>query len=432
MRSMEQAGRSRQAVPDRQRAVVVGIDVSKRWVDYGAYWSDRRGPVRRAQQDVKGFLQIEAGLQELRQQGHEVWVGLEPTGAYSVCAQEWLLGRGWRLVQVNPYHVHRTKEVRDNSPGKSDRKDTGVIADLVWQGCYQHALRLEGVYAQLRAASAEWVSLGRKRTSVRNEFQALLQIWFPELVGILRDPLCLTGRGLVRRYPEATAIAAAGQGRLRQTVKRASRGRAGAKVEPIWQAAQTSVAPSAGQAARRQAMLALLEVLEVIERRQEALRQEMGQWLSQLPEASCLLSLPGVGVVTVAGLLGECGELGAYGSYAQLEKLVGLNLYALSSGQYRGRCRVSKRGRARARYVLCYMAMAQTRKGGLWHEWAMAAKEKGKRTGEIRVAVARKLLGLVYAVARDRTMYQAERCITGGGAADGLLAHQGAPLQLAA
>jgi transposase len=429
---MQQARRNRQAVPDREHGVVVGIDVSKRWVDYGPYWSDRRGQVRRAPQRMSGFLEMEAQLQELRQQGHEVWVGLEPTGAYSVCVQEWLVGRGWRVVQVNPYHVHRTQEVRDSSPGTSDCKATGVIADLVWQGCYQQALRLDGVYAQLRAASAEWASLGRRRTSVGNEFQALLQVWFPELVGLYRDALCLTVRGLVRRYREVPAIVKAGKGSLRRTVKRACRGRGMQRVDEIWQAARESVAPTIGQAARRQAMLGLLAVLEAIERRQETLRGEMAQLLSRVLEGPCLLSVPGAGVVTVAGLLGECGDMGAYGSYGQLEKLVGLNLYNLSSGQYRGRCRVSKRGRGRARYVLCQMAMWQTRKGELWHEWAQAAKARGKRAPQIRVAVARKLLALIYALARDRALYQAQRCVAGDGTADGLPALQGTPAQLAA
>jgi len=112
MSSMGQSGRSRQAVPDRARGVVVGIDVSKRWVDYRACWSDRRGRVRQAPQQRSGLEQIEAELQELREQGHEVWVGLEPTGPYSVCLQEWLLGRGWRVVQVNAYHVHRGDAAR--------------------------------------------------------------------------------------------------------------------------------------------------------------------------------------------------------------------------------------------------------------------------------------------------------------------------------
>ena len=81
----------------------------------------------------------------------------------------------------------------------------------------------------------------------------------------------------------------------------------------------------------------------------------------------------------------------------------------------------SKRGRARARYLLCHMALVQTRKGGLWHEWAQALRAKGKRTGEIRAAVARKLLALLYALARDRAVHHAQRWVTGDGATDGLV-----------
>jgi len=173
-------------------------------------------------------------------------------------------------------------------------------------------------------------------------------------------------------------------------------------------------------------------LLELIERRQQQLKGEMQQWLAQLPPGRCLLSVPGVGVVTTAGLLGECGDEGAYDSYGQLEKFVGLNLYEVSSGQRRGRARVSKRGRARARYLLCHIALMQTRRGGLWQQQAKTMKAKGKRTGEIRVAVARKLLALFYALARDRAVYKAERSLTGVGRADGLVIQEGTPTKLAA
>lgn len=432
MESIARKAGSRQAVADRELGVVVGIDISKRWVDYGVYGHGWREGVRRAVQDAAGFAQVEATLERLKEAGHEVWVGLEPTGPYGACLEEWLRERGWRVVQVNPYHVKRTKEVRDNSPGKSDRKDAGVIADLVWQGCYQQPVRLEGVYAQLRAASAEWVSLGRKRTAAGNEFQALLQVWFPELVSIFRERTCQTVRGIVRRYRGVEAMVRAGRGSLGRTVKRASRGSACRRVEAIWQAAKTSVALTTGQEARRRAMLGLLDLLEVIERRQQELKGEMGQWLWQLEEGECLRSVPGCGVVTVAGLIGECGDLADYRSHAALEKFVGLNLYEVSSGQHRGRCRVSKRGRARARYLLGHMALLQMREGGLWHEWAQSLKAKGKRTGEIRVAVARKLLALLYAMARDRAVYDAARFLTGVGTADGPVIQEGAPAKLAA
>jgi hypothetical protein len=75
---------------------------------------------------------------------------------------------------------------------------------------------------------------------------------------LYRHALCLTVRGLVRRYGEVSAIAAAGKRSLRRTVKRACRSRVRDRVERIWQAARESVAPRAGQGARHQAMVGLL------------------------------------------------------------------------------------------------------------------------------------------------------------------------------
>ena len=184
MKSMHSIVRNRQAVPDIERGVVVGIDVSKRKMDFGAFRNDQRSDIFSVRQDPAGLLVFRELMNDLKSQGYEPWVAFEPTGPYSVCLREWLVGSGWYVVQVNPYHVKRTKEVRDNSPRKTDSKDPGVIADLVWQGCYQKLVNLDGVYAELRAESAEWASLTKKRTALRNEFQGLLAVWFPEIADV--------------------------------------------------------------------------------------------------------------------------------------------------------------------------------------------------------------------------------------------------------
>jgi hypothetical protein len=43
------------------------------------------------------------------------------------------------IVQVNPMHTKRIKELNDNSPLKTDDKDPRVIADVLRLG---HALRV--------------------------------------------------------------------------------------------------------------------------------------------------------------------------------------------------------------------------------------------------------------------------------------------------
>jgi len=48
-----------------------------------------------------------------------------------------MMSKPVKIVQVNPMHTKRMKEVNDNSPLKTDDKDPRVIADIIRLG---HAL----------------------------------------------------------------------------------------------------------------------------------------------------------------------------------------------------------------------------------------------------------------------------------------------------
>jgi transposase len=375
---------------------------------------------------------VEGSLEQLKAQGHEVWVAYEPTGSYSSCLREWLVRAGWRTVQVNPYHVKRTKEVRDNSPGKSDRKDCGVIADLVWSGCYQEVVLVEGVYAELRGANRQWYSLRKKCTGIGNEFQAMLAEWFPELTQIFKDATCKTVRAVVSKYQSPQQVAAGRVDRLRCRIRAATSGRMGSKAKSIRQAAKRSVAVVEGQGARCRHLRDLLAQLELIEQQQRQVLQQMERLLDGVPEALALLSLPRINTVTVAGVLGECGRLDGFASYGRLEKHVGLNLYEISSGQRQGKHRISKRGRSRARQALYLMARGQIKEGGLCWELAQRLREKGKKSPEIRVAAARKVLRLLYALGCSKEAFDPQRWVTKVSTADGHARHQGTPQTLAA
>ena len=68
---------------------------------------------------------------------NEVMVGYESTGPYAEPLAQYLMDKPVTIVQVNPMHTKRVKEVNDNSPRKTDEKDPRVIADMVRLG---HAL----------------------------------------------------------------------------------------------------------------------------------------------------------------------------------------------------------------------------------------------------------------------------------------------------
>jgi len=412
-----------QAVPDRDRGVVFGLDISKDTITYRAHRPESCSKAFTVRQNQVGFRKIEAALEEFKGKGHDVWVGYEPTGPYSCCIFEYLVDKGWRVVQINPKHTSRYNEIMDNVPGKSDPRDPRGIAGLIWQGCYRTPVHLVGTYAELRAASVEWAMLSVEGTRLRNQLHSLLQLWCPELGLVFKNTLCKSARGIVRKYSSAETIANAGVARVRSVLAKSSRGRTAYRAEAVLEAVSQSKAPKSGQKTRHRSILHLLARLELLEGQRNQLKADMAHMLSLLPESSRLLSVPGIGVVTSAILLGECGNIGDYGS-RQLEKLVGLNLHEFSSGKHTGRRKISKCGRANVRYALCVAATLMTTRSGIYHDVAEKMRSHGKKFGEIRIAVARKLLRLLHSLALREQDFDLRRFVARRGTGDDLLVHQ--------
>ncbi len=428
MSSISEEQGSRQAVPDAVCGVVVGVDISKGRADWRAcrpgQWDKRRPLV----QDEAGFLGFEEQLRALAAEGREVWVAMEPTGPYGLCLQEWLLDRGWRAVLVNPYHVHRTEEIPDNSPRKDDGKDPGVIAELVWRGSYSHPRRVAGTYAELRTGIREWFSLVKKQTAAKNEAGALLEVWFPELGRLFRSGLCKSARAVIKRYESPQAVLAAGKGRLRRTLRAGTSGRGERYAEPIWEAAEHSVALGEGQMGRVWALRGLVAQLELVEVRQEQLQAELAQWLARTPEGEYLRSVPRLGTIVAAGLLGECGPLGDFPREAAIEKFVGLHLYRKASGKRRGKLHITKRGRSGARALLGRLAALHLQPGGLAWAWGQELRAQGKQGAEIQTTLARKLLRVVFALCRRQEHFDLKRWEAGAQVADGVRVLHGMPV----
>jgi len=69
MSSMARRAGRGQEVPDRERGIVVGVDVSKRRIEYGAFAPGERGRVQRAEQDADGFAAFGRVLRQLQAEG---------------------------------------------------------------------------------------------------------------------------------------------------------------------------------------------------------------------------------------------------------------------------------------------------------------------------------------------------------------------------
>lgn len=165
--------------------LILGIDIEKdnhygQFVVNGEYIK-KPFLIKNTKESFDCLLQIIDELTEKYGTVHTL-VGMEPTGHY------WK-NRGISLCLVNPYHVNKTKELEDNSPTKNDKKDSKIIAKLIYQGQYLSCMFDEELYVNLRLASNSRQDLKKQLIKEKVRLIALLDEYFPEIRCVFSDIL---------------------------------------------------------------------------------------------------------------------------------------------------------------------------------------------------------------------------------------------------
>jgi transposase len=323
--------------------------------------------------------------------------------------QQFLADEGHGLVGINPAHTKRAKEMEDNSPEKSDPKDAGLIADLAAQGRGRPLMIPRGAFAELRRLGKLRQRQVVERTRLSNRYHGLVDLLLPELAGIVRNVACRTMLQMFRKWPTAADIAQVEDAVLEDRLWRWSRGHIEkARIAEIHRVARDGVGLREGLEAAKLEMRQLLAGLERVERELAEVECAQEAMLLRVPYARFLLSVPGLGPVSVAIILGETGDLRSYPSAEAVIKLAGYNLYRIASGAFRGKTRISKRGRPLLRHQLFLAALRLGRRGGPLEDFHDRLRTR-KAGPQVAVGGCRKLLRLLFALVRDGQTYEPGR-----------------------
>jgi len=392
-----------------KKTMIATFDVGKN-IHYG-YFRTPDGRERKpfcVHNARKSFKQLWAQICRFKRdhQLEQVVVGFESTGPYAEPLFHFLRKKPVKLVQVNPVHTKRVKELTGNSPNKTDKKDPRVIADVI---CLGHALTLvvpKGAAAHLRRLTQARQRALRDRTAAINQLQHLIFVIFPEFLAIMKNINTKTAAYLVKYHPAAQDIAALGVEALTAMMRKISHGRLGReRAEQLIAAAKSSIGIREGCES------ILLEIAHLNARIENdsdfiaKLEDQLEEYLHQIPYSSSILSVKGIGVVTAGGLIGEVADFKKFDTISEIMKLAGLDLYEISSGKHRGQRRISKRGRPLMRKLLFFAAINAVKSKGIMHQKYQQMLARGMLKMKALVAISRKLLGLIFAIVRDSTKY---------------------------
>jgi len=336
----------------------------------------------------------------------EVLVGYESTGPYAEPLVHYLANKQVKIVQVNPMHTKKMKEVNDNSPLKTDEKDPRVIADIIRLG---HALSIvvpEGDAAYLRRLNNARERHVGEQTALLNQLQQLVFLIFPEFKTVLRNMKGKTAQYILKRYTLPERVGTLSKEALGEEMRKRSMGKFGIKdAESLIGLARETVGIKEGLGGIFIDIRHILMQLEAEVRFISEIEAEMGTTLERIPCSVRLLSIKGLGIVSVAGLIGEVGDFSKFSTQSEIMKLAGLDLYEISSGKRKGQRRISKRGRSLLRKILFYAAIQMIRKNGIMYEYYARLTGRGMERMRALIAVSRKLLRIIHAIVRDNRDY---------------------------
>ena len=391
------------------KTLIVAVDIGKK-IHYGYFRAPNGNDIRpfHFYNFRKGFEQFWWKVRRFKkEQGlKKIIIGFESSGPYAEPLFHFLKKRSARLVQINPMHTKRLKELTGNSPNKTDKKDPRVIADVISLGHSLTVVVPEGPAAELRRLTQARERAIKTRTAMNNRLQDLVFVIFPEFLHVMKNVSTKSAIYLVQHHTTPERIVNLGLESLTAILKKVSRGRLGQeRANALFEAAQKSVGIDEG---KQSIILEIGHLISNIEKQSqfiEKLEQEMGYYLEQIPYSRSILSIKGIGNVTVAGLIGEVGDFKKFHTISEIMKLAGLDLYEVSSGKHKGQRRISKRGRPLMRKLLFFASINVVRANGIMHGEYRQMLNRGMPKIKALTAISRKLLGRIFALVRDNTVY---------------------------
>ncbi len=399
--------------------LVVGVDIAKnyQWVRFVDFRGIEHNRALKFKNSRGGFETILARIREICKEEDfaKVVVGMEPTGHYWKAFANFLGKQdGIRVVLVNPYATKQAKELDDNSQTKSDKKDALTIAKLVKDGRYFELYMPHDVYAELRGLSTIRSGLNKRKSALKNTITAVMDEYFPEYTRVFKLPLCgKASRHILKTCPFPKFIRELGEEGVTEEIKKAVKKTVGRKkAGQLVKTAEDSIGVDYGEEAARLKLRLMLEELELLEKQAEELEGKMASVLKKTDYAEFLLSIKGIGIVTLAVCLGELGDPTRFDSPRQMSRMAGYNLVEDSSGKNKSGTKISKRGRKNLRSVLYQMALTMVATNDemkqLYHY--LKTREKSPlRKMQALIVVSKKILVIIHTLAKKKESYDPDK-----------------------
>ncbi len=402
-------------VPDG--CLIIGVDPHKKKHAVVAMTLDARVWAKHKFENTRlGFVELAKWAREQMETtgSHNIMFAIEAGGHYWRNVAYYLDSNGLALRLVSPFTLKRRREGDDLNRRKNDYRDAEMAAELLRTGKFVNTRLPYGIWAELRAAHAAYQRLVKESSRAKNTLTGLLDGLFPEFSSVFKNPCGKTALSALSAGISPAVIASMEPMAYVDLVRRHFQGRGLAvkKLREIQRLAGATSGIREGASLVAEEIVFLAKRLSLIMAQVEEETDRLRQLVSVIPDSRCLLSIRGIGYITVAGMLAELGPLKSYQNARQLIKMAGTNpTQAESAGKSASHTPMSKKGRSGLRWVLWSAAANLIRLNEEFRSWAKALRERPAHAHplhrrEVIGAVCNRLLRLAYALVTKGDLYR--------------------------
>lgn len=298
--------------------------------------------------NATGFQELQQAIQRLCLQGiGQVLCGMESTGHYGIALRDFLTRLSYPVQVFNPLKVNRFRDFYIQ-PHKDDYRDAFVIAQMLRFGEMALYTPLKPAIRALKQLTRYRTSLVRARAKVKVKIRAIAAL-------ILEKARCSVGSPA---SAEAFAV----------------------------------ILPD------------LIDELKILEARVAHFTARIEAQLATLDQT--LTTIPGIGPLFGATILGEIGGIARFPSADALVAYCGFAPRRYQSGQFTARnMHLAKRGVPQLRYVFYRATLVSIQYNPDLVAYYQAKVQRGKPKKKAVIAVARKLIRIAYALLKSQNTY---------------------------
>lgn len=383
--------------------IYVGIDIAKQKHFAAAMTADGEVLISpfNFTNDSEGFTLLISKLKAFDKEN--ILIGLESTSHYGENLIYYLHDLGYLITVINPIQTATLRKTNIRKT-KTDKVDTILIIKSMILNNHRIFTKTDVDSIRLKSLCRFREKNKKSKARLKVQLVSYVDVLFPELQYFFKSGIHLnTCYELLKKHSSPNDIAALHLTYLGNLLRKASHGRFG-KEEAIALKGLAKSSVGTGSAYVSIQITQSISQIELLENQIIELDKAIKSIMFDMN--SVILTIPGIGFLNGAMILGEIGNISRFSNPSKLLAYAGLDPSINQSGKFNAKTtRMSKRGSKLLRYALINAAWNVSLNNKTFNDYYLLKKAQGNNHFAALGHVAHKLVRVIFKILNDNLAF---------------------------